>query len=467
MTPPMGNSNVNGSTTLVSATVAAIAGALVSLGYVLHLRRELGLLRLKLTESSECGDDTSALSTADKARERRSNTNGNALVGSPNRSEPVLIHPIGTITSPFPQRAGTPRQGLLAPRARSLLTLEDDLSFDIVDGLKEYSHVWVVFRFHLNPIGKGKDAKARRALSRAKDSLNKGDNTNDSSVTSCCNCGRVCVCSSQRPSFPTKIRPPRAGGKKMGCLSTRSPHRPNDIGLSLAFIEDITTESCGVESGGKKRRRVVIRLLGLDLVDQTPVFDLKPYVPWDSVRAELRVPAWVQKDDKLSEVRWSSDAKMAAIKARQDGELVPLYPPLSKRVRKRSQESNAENEIVQAITEIISQDPRSIHEGRGNADAMTFDITFCALRVAFRVTDEGDKSFAEIISAQKDQGDATAEPGSYQHSLYLRRQAEMEASRRGIKLNWMRPVQEGNAEGLYKLVSGKIWEPSGGIHFER
>ena len=305
-------------------------------------------------------------------------------------------------------------------------------------------------QFHLNPIGKGKDAKARRALS-VNDTCN---------VTSCSNCGRVCICSSKRPPFPTKIRPPRAGGAKIGCIATRSPHRPNEIGLSLACIEDITTESYGVGGGGKQRRRVVIRLLGLDLVDQTPVFDLKPYVPWDSVRdGDLRVPAWVQQDDKLSEIRWSSDAKMAAIDARQDGELMPLYPPLSKRARKRFQESNNEDEVVQAITEIVSQDPRSIHEGRGNADAKTFDITFCALRVAFRVSGEGDESFAEIVSVQKDQGDATAESGSYQHSLYLRRQAEMEASRRGIKLTWMRPVQEGNTKDLYQLESGKNWLP--------
>lgn len=461
----MGNSN--GSTTLVSgaSAVAAIAGA-GALLYSLHLRRELGLLRVELRarkKSSECSDDASTLSSgADGVgnKSTRMKNDGNALMRSPSRrSEPALIRPIGTITSPFPQRAGTPRQGLLAPHARSVLTLEDDLPFDVVDGLKEYSHVWVVFQFHLNPIGKGKDAKARRALS-AKNTAKEGGSANDAgNVTSCSNCGRVCICSSQRQPFPTKIRPPRAGGAKIGCIATRSPHRPNELGLSLAVVEDITTESYGVSGGGKQRRRVVIRLLGLDLVDQTPVFDLKPYVPWDSVRNDLRVPAWVQQDDKLSEIRWSSDAKMAAIDARQDGELVPLYPPLSKRARKRVQESNNEDEVVQAITEIVRQDPRSIHEGRGNADAKTFDITFCALRVAFRVSGVGDESFAEIISVQKDQGDPTAESGSYQHSLYLRRQAEMEASRRGIKLTWMRPVQEGNAEDLYQLESGKNWLP--------
>ena len=152
MTSSMGNSN--GSTTLVSgaSAVAAIAGA-GALLYSLHLRREIGLLRVQLAgkKSSECGDDTSTLSSgADgvgkRSRPTRIKNDGNALMrSSSRRSEPALIRPIGTISSPFPQRAGTPRQGLLAPHARSMLTLEDDLPFDVVDGLKEYSHVWVVF----------------------------------------------------------------------------------------------------------------------------------------------------------------------------------------------------------------------------------------------------------------------------------------------------------------------------------
>lgn len=124
----MGSSN--GTTKpLVGATVVAVAGALASLGYALHLRRELDLLRRHYAGKRNVTKNSSASN-----RERPSN-----------RSEPALIHPIGTIRGPFPQRAGTPRQGLLAPHARSLLILEDDMPFDVVDGLKEYSHVWVIF----------------------------------------------------------------------------------------------------------------------------------------------------------------------------------------------------------------------------------------------------------------------------------------------------------------------------------
>lgn len=124
---------------LVGATVVAVAGALASLGYAWHLRRELDLLRRHKNEQI-CDSAGSA-----GKRNVTENSSASNRERPANRSEPALIHPIGTIRSPFPQRAGTPRQGLLAPHARSLLILEEDMPFDVVDGLKEYSHVWVVF----------------------------------------------------------------------------------------------------------------------------------------------------------------------------------------------------------------------------------------------------------------------------------------------------------------------------------
>ena len=61
---------------------------------------------------------------------------------------------IGIITSPYPQRAGTPRQGLLAPHSKSHLTLHSFIPKETLDDLDQYSHVWIIFQFHLNPIGK-------------------------------------------------------------------------------------------------------------------------------------------------------------------------------------------------------------------------------------------------------------------------------------------------------------------------
>ena len=75
-----------------------------------------------------------------------------------------------------------------------------------------------------------------------------------------------------------QIAPPSLGGKKVGVFATRSPHRPNPIGFSLVKLEGITLPT---KANGKKFE---IRVSGVDLVDNTPILDVKPYVPhYDSV----------------------------------------------------------------------------------------------------------------------------------------------------------------------------------------
>jgi tRNA-Thr(GGU) m(6)t(6)A37 methyltransferase TsaA len=124
--------------------------------------------------------------------------------------------------------------------------------------LKDFSHVWVLFVFH--------------------------ENTNAGS-------GEV-------PS--AKIRPPRLYGKKVGCLSTRSPHRPNNIGLSV----------CAVRSVGAD----FLELTGIDMVDGTPVLDVKPYIPYDAVPSDLPLPMAVDSkgrpllSTKLAVPAWIVDA---------------------------------------------------------------------------------------------------------------------------------------------------------------
>lgn len=131
---------------------------------------------------------------------------------------------IGVVESPFKEKFGTPRQPGLVAESRGTIVLRENLNTDIFEGLSEYSHVWVVFVFHENQ------------------SVREG-----------------------RPTVKTKVHPPRLEGKSVGVFATRSPHRPNPIGLSLLEIEKIE---------GRK-----LHVKGLDLIDGTPVLDLKPYLP--------------------------------------------------------------------------------------------------------------------------------------------------------------------------------------------
>lgn len=85
--------------------------------------------------------------------------------------------------------------------------------------------------------------------------------------------------SGTKKGFKGKIKPPRLGGHSMGVLATRTPHRPNPIGLSLCRIERVD--------------RNVIVLSGADLVAGTPVLDVKPYVPFCEAIVDSFAPPWV------------------------------------------------------------------------------------------------------------------------------------------------------------------------------
>lgn len=157
------------------------------------------------------------------------------------------MKPIGYVNSCYRDKFGTPRQPGLVPSSWARIQISKEWQpEDALEGLDGFSHLWVLFEFH--------------------------QNTNK--------------------NYHAKVHPPRMGGKTMGVFATRSPHRPNSIGLSLVKIEKIEKDS------------VVIS--GVDLVDGTPVFDIKPYLP--EIEA---IPAaqngWTAKvEPKEIEVLWNS-----------------------------------------------------------------------------------------------------------------------------------------------------------------
>jgi tRNA-Thr(GGU) m(6)t(6)A37 methyltransferase TsaA len=139
---------------------------------------------------------------------------------------PFTFEQIGVIHSCFKEKFGIPRQPGLVPQAKGTLELLPPYNRpEGVRGLEGFSHVWVTFVFHGCESGKWQ---------------------------------------------PT-VRPPRLGGnQRIGVFASRSTHRPNPIGLSVLELERIVADASGV----------VLHLKGVDLLDGTPVLDIKPYIPY-------------------------------------------------------------------------------------------------------------------------------------------------------------------------------------------
>lgn len=137
------------------------------------------------------------------------------------------------------------------------------------------------------------------------------------------------------------------------------------------------------------------------------MFDVKPYIPWDSVDpAQLRVPNWVINDqDEFAGVSFTPEAVEAIAKARMDGFLAPLYPPLTE----PELGDPSKSEVCLAISEVIAQDPRALHDGRGKGtvEGEPYAMTFSTLRVSFVVRAHlaGDRATAVVVGVENDPGD--------------------------------------------------------------
>ena len=137
------------------------------------------------------------------------------------------IRPIATMRSDFPTKFGIPRQSGLVESLRSAIVFEPEFrNPDALRGLDAFSHLWIIWQF-------------------------------SESITD---------------HWSPTVRPPRLGGNtRIGVFATRSPFRPNSLGLScVKFIELEETKDFGT----------VIHVAGADLMDGTPIFDIKPYIPY-------------------------------------------------------------------------------------------------------------------------------------------------------------------------------------------
>jgi tRNA-Thr(GGU) m(6)t(6)A37 methyltransferase TsaA len=147
----------------------------------------------------------------------------------------ITIHPIARMKSDFPTKFGIPRQSGLVEELRSTIVFEPEFrNPDTLRGIEGFSHLWLIWQFS----------------------------------------------EAVRDNWSPTVRPPRLGGNtRMGVFATRSPFRPNNLGLSCVKL-------LGIEHTAKEG--TVLHVAGADLMDGTPIFDIKPYIPYSDSFPDAR-----------------------------------------------------------------------------------------------------------------------------------------------------------------------------------
>lgn len=222
-------------------------------------------------------------------------------------TQPITMKPIGTVHSPFAEKFAVPRQPGLVTAARATIELIGDTAqADCVRGLEQFSHLWVVFIFH----------------------------------------------QTQAQGWKPLVRPPRLGGNaKLGVLATRSTFRPNPVGLSVVKLERVRIE----------HDRVFIDVIGADWVNQTPVIDIKPYIPYADALPDAHGGFAQTPPPTLTTV-------FEATALHQVKALEAAYPQLQL-----------------LIEQVLAQDPRPAYQRRHPADDKTYGMTLYDVNIRWQM----------------------------------------------------------------------------------
>ncbi len=218
--------------------------------------------------------------------------------GPPSKKPPPPTYefaPIGVIRTAFAEKFGIPRQPGMVSEAKGVIELDKHPFFTLaLDKLDTFSHLWIIFVFH--------EHGAR--------------------------------------DWKPSIRPPRLGGrKKVGVLASRSPHRPNPIGLSAVKLDrvDLSNPKCAR-----------IHVSGVDLLDGTPILDVKPYIPFADSIPDANA-GWAGEPIEKFSVEFTENSLVAV--ARHE-----------KRIRAEKKDDSID--IRRIVVEMLELDPRPASQKR-------------------------------------------------------------------------------------------------------
>lgn len=218
-------------------------------------------------------------------------------------NEQCQIKAIAHIVTDFPSKFGIPRQSGLVEELEGKIILEPEYAVkEAVKGLEEFSHIWLIWGFSKN----------------------------------------------KREQYSLTVRPPKLGGNtRKGVFSTRSPFRPNGLGLSCVHLERIEYD---------EKERPILYVKGADLMNGTPIFDIKPYIPYSDCHPEARGSfASVHQNDRIN-----------------------VYIP-------KELEEFVPEEKRDALYAVLEQDPRPAYQ---NDPERIYGFPFAGMEIRFRVKED-------------------------------------------------------------------------------
>ena len=236
-------------------------------------------------------------------------------------SEALTLTPIAYTRSCFRDKFGVPRQPGLTRYARADLVIEPPFDReDAFRGLETASHLWLIFQFH----------------------------------------------EAVRAEWRPVVRPPRLGGnRKMGVFASRSPFRPNSLGLSVVENRGLT----------RKGGRLVLQICDHDLIEGTPILDIKPYLPFADALPE-------------ASLGWASEAPTEKLP-------VEFLPEAQRQLEGLSDEQYPDLRLL--IEDVVSYDPRPSFR-RGRDEERIYGAHLYDLNVRFRFVGDDVVKRVEVLT---------------------------------------------------------------------
>ena len=216
----------------------------------------------------------------------------------------MRITPIAHIRTDFPEKFGIPRQPGVVEELKGRIVFEPEYrNPDMIRGLEEFSHIWLIWEFSKNLADDGSS------------------------------------------KFSPTVRPPRLGGnKRIGVFATRSPFRPNPLGLSVVKIDHVESDT---------PEGPVIYVKGADMVDGTPIYDIKPYIAYADSIPEAKGGFTDNMEYKTLKVEWKLE--------------------------------DIPDEVKDSLEKILSNDPRPHYQ---NDPDRVYGMSYAGYEVKFKVTGE-------------------------------------------------------------------------------